>query len=161
MSCTRYVAHPIASVVVVLLAALALPASAGIITLGDVSPDPTGGVVGVLGIGNAGAGSVAVDGGSSLTAEKLTMGGGPNGTGSLSVSGAGSSTLVTFLNGGNIDVGSQGTGSLSVLAGGSFTYGVRLFFACLPAAAWLVDVHLLALATVILLLLYRQFDRRP
>lgn len=123
MSCTRYVAHPIASVVVVLLAALALPASAGIITLGDVSPDPTGGVVGVLGIGNAGAGSVAVDGGSSLTAEKLTMGGGPNGTGSLSVSGAGSSTLVTFLNGGNIDVGSQGTGSLSVLAGGSFTYG--------------------------------------
>ena len=47
------------------------------------------------------------------------------------------------------------------LAGGSFTHGVRLFFACLPAAAWLVDVHLLALATVILLLLYRQFDRRP
>lgn len=47
------------------------------------------------------------------------------------------------------------------LAGGSFTHGVRVFFACLPAAAWLVDVHLLVLATVILLLLYRQFDRRP
>ena len=47
------------------------------------------------------------------------------------------------------------------LAGGSFTYGVRLFFACLPVAAWLVDVHLLVLATAILLLLYRQFDRRP
>ena len=47
------------------------------------------------------------------------------------------------------------------LAGGSFSNGVRLFFACLPAAAWLVDVHLLAVTTVILLLLYRRFDRRP
>ncbi|MEO8134337.1 MAG: DUF599 domain-containing protein [Betaproteobacteria bacterium] len=46
-------------------------------------------------------------------------------------------------------------------AGGSFSAGVRLFFACLPAAAWLIDVHLLAVCTVILLLLYRQFDRRP
>lgn len=47
------------------------------------------------------------------------------------------------------------------LAGGSFSHGVRLFFACLPVTAWLVDVHLLVLTTIILLLLYRQFDRRP
>ena len=47
------------------------------------------------------------------------------------------------------------------LAGGSFTHGVRVFLTCLPATAWLVDVHLLALAMVVLLLLYRQFDRRP
>jgi uncharacterized membrane protein len=47
------------------------------------------------------------------------------------------------------------------LAGGSFSHGVRRFFACLPVTAWLVDVHLLVLTTIILLLLYRQFDRRP
>jgi uncharacterized membrane protein len=46
-------------------------------------------------------------------------------------------------------------------AGGSFTSGVRVFFACLPAAAWLVDVHLLVASTLVLLLVYRQFDRRP
>jgi uncharacterized membrane protein len=47
------------------------------------------------------------------------------------------------------------------LAGGSFSHGVRVFFACLPAAAWLVDVHLLVIATIFLLFLYRQFDLRP
>ena len=47
------------------------------------------------------------------------------------------------------------------LAGGSFSHGVRRFFACLPVAAWLVDVHLLAIATVFLLFLYRRYDRRP
>jgi uncharacterized membrane protein len=47
------------------------------------------------------------------------------------------------------------------LAGGSFSHGVRVFFSCLPVAAWLIDVHLLVVATVILLLIYRQFDRRP
>jgi len=47
------------------------------------------------------------------------------------------------------------------LAGSSFSMGVRVFFACLPAAAWLVDVHMMVLATGVLMLMYRQFDRRP
>ncbi|MEO7762378.1 MAG: DUF599 domain-containing protein [Casimicrobiaceae bacterium] len=45
-------------------------------------------------------------------------------------------------------------------AGRSFTNGIRIFFACLPAAAWLIDVHLLAASTVILLLILRDFDKR-
>lgn len=106
------------------LAAMAGPAAAAIVTLGDVNPDPTSGVAGVLGVGNGATGSVAVNGGSTLTAERLVIGGGPTGVGSLTTTGAGSKTTVTFgANGGNIDVGSAGSGSLSVLDGASFVYG--------------------------------------
>lgn len=100
-----------------------LPAAAGIVVIGDVFENPSGGTVGVLAIGNSSTGSVGVSGGSSLTADQLFMGGTSNGVGSLTVSGTGSHTLVTFANGDGLGVGSQGTGDLSVLAGATFTYG--------------------------------------
>jgi len=100
-----------------------LPAAAGIVVVGDVFENPSGGTVDVLAIGNSSTGSVDVSGGSSLTANHLFMGGTTNGVGSLTVSGTTSSTLVTFANGDSIGVGAQGTGYLSVLAGATFTYG--------------------------------------
>lgn len=104
---------------------LAAPAAfAGIVSTGEVNVDPSSGTAGQLFVGTSTIGSVTVNGGSSLTAERLVMGGQKTGNGSFTVSGAGSSTLVTFTNsGGNIDVGGEGVGSLSVLAGGSFVYG--------------------------------------
>lgn len=107
------------------LAAMTGSATAGIVTLGDVNPDPTGGVVGVLSIGGNAAGSVTVNGGSGLTAERLILGAASTGNGSLTVTGAGSNAAVSFTlpNRSNIDVGSLGTGSLSVLDGASFVYG--------------------------------------
>ena len=102
-----------------------LPAAAGIVTLGDVNPDPSSGITtGVLVVGNGAAGSVTVGAGSSLLMERLVLGGGPTGNGAMTVTGAGSKGTVTFSNNaGNLDVGSAGSGSLSVLNGASFVYG--------------------------------------
>ncbi|MDP1647523.1 MAG: hypothetical protein Q8M01_04895 [Rubrivivax sp.] len=111
--------------IVFALATVAGQATAGIVTFGNVYPDPTGGVAGVLVIGDTAAGSVTVDGGSALTAERLVLGISSTGNGSLTVTGSGSSTRITFdsANANNIDVGGLGTGSLSVLSGASFVYG--------------------------------------
>jgi T5SS/PEP-CTERM-associated repeat protein len=102
-----------------------LPATAAIVTLGDVTPDlSSGNATGTTVVGNGAAGSVTVNAGSTLTMERLVMGAGPNGNGSFTVSGAGSKGTVTFnTNAGNLDVGSAGSGSLSVLDGASFVYG--------------------------------------
>ncbi|MFT3817876.1 MAG: hypothetical protein QM750_09660 [Rubrivivax sp.] len=104
--------------------AWALPAAAGIVTLGDVDPDPASGTVGWLWVGSGSAGSVTVNGGSSLLMERLTLGNSPGGNGAMTVTGAGSKGTVTFANNaGNLDVGGAGSGSLSVLNGASFVYG--------------------------------------
>ncbi|MCA0241782.1 MAG: hypothetical protein LCI02_13060 [Proteobacteria bacterium] len=101
-----------------------LPATAAIVTLGDVNPNPGSGVVGILGVGNNAAGSVTVNGGSSLLMERLVLGGGPAGNGTMTVTGAGSKGTVTFgNNANNVDVGGAGAGSLQVLNGASFVYG--------------------------------------
>ena len=75
----------------VLAAAFAFSASAGadIIPSGDVSPNPSGGVVsGVLNVGSPGLGQVDVTAGSTLTANGLTIANSGTGTGVVNISGS-------------------------------------------------------------------------
>lgn len=104
------------------------PAAAAIISTGQVSPDPSSGLVsGWLLVGSQNPGSVTVNSGSALTTDGLGMasstGGVTTGNGSFTVTGVGSSTTVTRANGTNLDIGGQGTGSLTVMGGASFSYG--------------------------------------
>lgn len=62
MACSGFKLERFAQTMAFALAAMAGPATAAIVTLGDVNPDPTGGVVGVLSIGGSATGSVAVNG---------------------------------------------------------------------------------------------------
>ncbi len=115
---------PVAAAVTLVFLLAAGAARAGIVTLGDVNPNPNGGVVaGTLGIGNSGIGSVKVNGGSLLTVGRMFLGAAPAADGELTVSGAGSRTNVTWSAQGNLDVGSAGTGHIAVLNGATFTYG--------------------------------------
>jgi len=119
----------VASATFVALVAMAGPATAAIVTSGLVSPDPTlGNVTGSLNVGTTGAGSVTVNGGSTLQAQRINAGNEPNGNGSLVVTGAGSSITTNFGVVGNFfntNIGSQGVGSLSVLNGASFVNGLN------------------------------------
>ena len=111
------------------LGTLALPVFAGIVSLGDFSPDPaSGSVTGNLSIGISSVGSVAVDAGSTLSADRIALGNTATGRGSLTLSGAGTtvtanmpSASATSTN--NLNIGSLGTGSVSVLSGASFIVG--------------------------------------
>ncbi|MFT3820087.1 MAG: hypothetical protein QM750_21155 [Rubrivivax sp.] len=106
-----------------------LPAKAAIVTSGLVNTDPSGGTVaGFLLIGTSGPGTLTVDGGSTLTAQRLTTAVNLGSSGSVVVSGAGSSITADFgaVSGTyNTNVGSQGVGSLSVLNGASFINGLN------------------------------------
>lgn len=111
------------------IACVSLPATAAIVTSGQVSPDPSSGnVTGNLNVGNTGLGSLTVNGGSALQAQRLTLGTATTGNGSVTVTGAGSSITTDYGVVGNFfntNIGSQGIGSLSVLAGGSFVNGLN------------------------------------
>lgn len=115
---------PLALAAAALMGAAMAPSQAAIVSLGDINVDPSSGNVGQLYVGTAAPGAVTVNGGSSLTAERLVLAGQKTGNGSVTVDGAGSAMTVSFgSNGGNVDVGGEGAGSLSVLRGASFVYG--------------------------------------
>jgi T5SS/PEP-CTERM-associated repeat protein len=106
-----------------------LPTSAAIVTLGEVNPDPGSGLVdGTLNVAQSGTGSLTVNAGSTLSANRLTAAAGTAGDGSLVVSGVGSSITTAYGVVGNFyntNIGSQGRGSLSVLDGASFVAGLN------------------------------------
>lgn len=111
-----------------LLGSLACGADAAIVTLGQVNPDPISGtVVGTLYIGSSSAGSVTVNGGSDLSTQGISLGGGPGGSGSLTLTGRGTSMQVVNVNpavsNANPGIGNWDRGSMSVLDGASFAYG--------------------------------------
>jgi fibronectin-binding autotransporter adhesin len=105
-----------------------VPAQAGIVTLGDVNPNPgSGTVAGVLTVGTNSMGSVTVNGGSSLQAGNLGIANnGLAGNGKVLVSGAGSQLRVTHASPGSMNVGGIGTGRLEVLDGASFQFDALL-----------------------------------
>jgi T5SS/PEP-CTERM-associated repeat protein len=115
--------------VAVNLALAAWPATAVVVSSGDVSPpiasapsvDLTGQRI-FLGFTNGGVGTLGtltVNGGSSLTAAQIVPGTGGFGTGIVTVTGAGS--IINLTGGGafnGLDIGSWGTGTLTVSSGG-------------------------------------------
>lgn len=115
--------------VLALAAGAALPAGAGIVSLGDFNPNPGGGTVtGFLDVGRTTTGSVTVDGGGSLSMDRLRQGTTLTGNGAFTASGAGTQVSVTMVNTAltsnyEVNVGHLGTGSLSVLNGASFVAG--------------------------------------
>ncbi len=102
------------------------PAGAVIVYSGLVSPDPaSGNVVGTLNVGTAGIGTLRVDGGSVLQAERVSAGSQITGDGRIVVSGAGSAIVTNYNVVGsfyNMSVGSQGKGSLQVLDGALLSF---------------------------------------
>ncbi|MEN9628322.1 MAG: hypothetical protein RJA10_1549 [Pseudomonadota bacterium] len=102
-------------------------AHAGIVTLGDVSPDPSSGtVVGALQVGPTNPGTLTVNGGSRLDTDILWVANTRvprGGNGQVNVTGAGSLINVTWANGGNFDLGGSGMGSMLLSDGGRVQYG--------------------------------------
>ena len=119
----------LAQALAAMAAAAVLPAQASIVTGGLVNPDPSSGTVsGALSIGTTGAGSVAVNAGSGLTADRLWLGTGTAGDGALTITGAGSSFLATMGSTAasglfEVKIGDQGRGNVSILNGASFVAG--------------------------------------
>lgn len=106
-----------------------LPATAAIVTSGQVSPNPIiSPVVGTIVVGDTGTGSLTVNAGSVLASQRMAAGSAITGNGSVVVTGAGSSITTDYGVVGNFyntNIGSQGRGSLSVLDGASFINGVN------------------------------------
>jgi T5SS/PEP-CTERM-associated repeat protein len=102
-------------------------ASAAISTTGNVNPDPTGGTVsGTLVVGNAIPGTLAVEGGSTLTANTLSVGTGGTGGGTVTITGtaSGPQTTLNLLGPPNLatvnnplELGQWGTGTMTVSGG--------------------------------------------
>lgn len=117
-------------------ALLAPPAKAAIVTTGQINVDPSGGsVTGSLNVGNTAAGTLRVDGGSSLTADAMSIALNPGSSGQVVVEGAGSTIgvagVASSLGFRNFNIGSLGTGLLSVIDGGRFSYGTASSTDCL------------------------------
>lgn len=104
----------------------AAPAGAVILYSGLVSPDPqSGNVTGHLNVGTTGWGSLTVDGGSVLSAQRVNTGVQFGGDGHIVVSGAGSEIVTNYGVVGsfrNMNIGTQGKGNLSVLDGGRVSF---------------------------------------
>ena len=108
-------------------------ASAAISTTGNVNPDPTGGTVsGALVVGNTIPGTLAVDGGSTLTANTLSVGTGGTGSGTVTITGtaSGPQTTLNLLGPPNsatinnpLELGQWGTGTMTV-SGGAIVNGL-------------------------------------
>lgn len=124
------VAHAAAWLTITATCGLAPLAQAAIITLGDVAPDPGGGVVsGVLTVGpsTGGTGSVTVEGGSGLTVGNLGIANNsPSGNGTVVVRGAGSTLRNTHTSPGSMNIGGTGIGRLHVLDGAAVTFDARI-----------------------------------
>jgi len=96
---------------------------AAIVTLGDVAPDPSGGLVnGTLVVGQTGSGSVAVNGASTLQAQRVVLADRFGSVGTMTVTGSGSQLSVLGQLSGAFDIAGWGTGTLSVLDGANLTH---------------------------------------